>query len=38
MAPEPRQQPPGEFSGRFVLIIVMLTLVYAAAMWFVANA
>jgi hypothetical protein len=33
MATEPRQRPPGQFSGRFILVIVGLVIVYALAMW-----
>jgi hypothetical protein len=36
MAIEPRQQPPGPFSGRFILTIVVLAAVYAIAMWWLA--
>jgi hypothetical protein len=34
MATEPRQCPPDQFSGRFILVIVLLAIAYAAAMWF----
>jgi hypothetical protein len=33
MAIVPRQRPPNHFSGRFILVIVLLAIVYAAAMW-----
>jgi hypothetical protein len=36
MAIEPRQRPPGQFSGRFILVIVLLSVAYAAAMWWLA--
>jgi hypothetical protein len=29
-----RQQPPGQFSGRFIIVIVLLAVAYAIAMWF----
>jgi hypothetical protein len=32
MTAEPRQQPPGQFSGMFIFAIVLLVVVYAAAM------
>jgi hypothetical protein len=34
MAIEPRQRPPDQFSGRFILVIVLLSIAYAVAMWF----
>jgi hypothetical protein len=33
MATGPRQRPPGQFSGRFILVIVGLVIVYALTMW-----
>jgi hypothetical protein len=33
MAIEPRQRPPDQFSGRFILIIVLLVVLYAVATW-----
>jgi hypothetical protein len=34
MATEPRQRPPGPFSGRFILVILGLVVAYMLAMWF----
>ncbi len=34
MATEPRQRPPGQFSGRFIRVIALLSVAYAIAMWF----
>jgi hypothetical protein len=34
MAIGPRQRPPGQFSSRFIVIILGLTIGYAVAMWF----
>jgi len=31
---EPRQRPPEQVSGRFILVIVLLAIAYAVAMWF----
>jgi hypothetical protein len=36
MAIEPRQRPPDQFSGRFILVIVLLSIAYAVAMWWLA--
>jgi hypothetical protein len=36
MAIEPRQRPPDQFSGRFILVIVLVAVVYAVAMWWLA--
>jgi hypothetical protein len=36
MAPEPRHRPPGEYSGRFILVVVLLSIAYALAMWWLA--
>jgi nitrogen fixation protein FixH len=38
MATEQRQQPPRQFSGRFILVIVLLAVAYAVALWFALNA
>jgi hypothetical protein len=34
MTIEPKQRPPDQFSGRFILVIVLLAIAYAVAMWF----
>jgi hypothetical protein len=34
MTIEPKQRLPDQFSGRFILVIVLLAIAYAVAMWF----